>query len=60
MSLWEHFLFLTFFEPLYSLKWLPIFDDFYLTERKTKKLFKGLVVGFGPKGMPGRMCNIVR
>ena len=24
------------------------------TERKTQKLFKGLVVGFGPKGMPGR------
>ena len=28
------------------------------TERKTQKLFKGLVVGFGPKGMPGRMYNM--
>jgi hypothetical protein len=31
-----------------------------VTERKTQKLFKGLVVGFGLKGMPGRMCDIVR
>ena len=42
-------------KPFYFLKWHPIFDDFYSTERKTQKLFKGLVVGFGPKGMPGRM-----
>ena len=33
---------------------------FYSTERKTQKLFKWLVVGFGPKGMPGGMCDIVR
>ena len=37
------------FKPIYFLKWSPIFDDFYSTERKTQKLFKGLVVGFGPK-----------
>ena len=24
------------------------------------KLFKGLVIGFKPKGRPGRMCNNVR
>ena len=22
--------------------------------------FKGLIIGFGPKGMTGRMCDIVR
>ena len=38
----------------------PIFDNFYSTERKTQKLFKLLVVGFEPKGMPGKMCEIVR
>ena len=48
------------FKPLYFLKWRPIFDNVYSTERKTQKLFKGLVVGFGPKGMPGRMSDIVR
>ena len=37
-----------------------IFYHFYSTDRKTQKLFKGLVVGFGPKGMPSRVCNIVR
>ena len=36
-----------------------IFDNFYSTDRKTKKLFKGQVVGFGSKGMPGRMCDSV-
>ena len=41
----------------YFLKWRPIFDNFYSTERKAQKLFKWLVVGFGPKGMPGRMCD---
>ena len=50
MILGAHFLLLTFFEnftfnPIYLLKWRPIFDNFYSTERKTKKLFKGLVVG---------------
>ena len=64
MILGAHFLFLTCFDyftfkPLYFLKWRPIFDDFYSTEGKTQKLFKGLVVGFGPKGMTGRMCDIV-
>ena len=47
------------FKPLYFLKWHPIFDYFYSTDRKTQKLFKGLVVDYEPKGMPGRMCNIV-
>ena len=36
-----------------------IFDDFYSTDPKTQKLFNGLVVGFGPKGNPGRACAIV-
>ena len=27
---------------------------------RLKNFLKGLVVGFGPKGMPGRMCDIVR
>ena len=31
-----------------------VFDNFY------SKLFKGLVINFGPKGRPGRMCNSVR
>ena len=34
-----------------------IFDNFYSTNRKTSKLFNGLVVGFGPKGRPVRMCD---
>ena len=55
-----HFLKTSIFKPLYFLKWRPIFDNFYSTERKTQKLFKWLVVGFGPKGMHGRMCDIVR
>ena len=55
-----HFLETSIFEPLYFLKWYPIFDKFYSTECKTKKLFNGLVVGFGPKGKPGRMSNSVR
>ena len=50
-----------FWKPLlYFLKWRQIFDKFYSTERKTQKLFKGLVVSFGPKGMSGRMCDSVR
>ena len=48
---------LQFLNHLFS-KWHPIFDDFYSTVHKTWKLFMGLVVGFGPKGMPGRMCDI--
>ena len=36
-----------------------IFDDFYSSDCKTY-FFNGLVVGFGPKEMPGRMCDIVR
>ena len=35
-------------------------DNFYSSDRKTQKLFNGLVVDFGPTGMPGRMYNIVR
>ena len=38
----------------------PILNNFYQTESRTQKLFNWLVVGFGPKGMPGRMCDIVR
>mgnify|MGYP001498790335 CR=1 FL=1 len=34
-----------------------IFDNFYSTDRKTYRLFKGLVIGIMPKGRPGRMCN---
>ena len=26
----------------------------------SEKLFKGLVIGFGPRGRPGRMCDTVR
>ena len=64
MILEAHFLLLTCFEnfspkQLYFLKLRPIFDNFYSTECKAQKLFKGLVIGFGPKGIPGRMCNIV-
>ena len=36
-----------------------IFDDFYSTGLKTWKPFNGMVVGFGPKRKPGRMCNSV-
>ena len=36
-----------------------IFNNFYSTDRKTYKLFKGLVVGFGHKERPGRMCDSV-
>ena len=36
------------------------FDNFYSSDRKTQKLFKGLVIDFKPIGRPGRMCNIVR
>ena len=35
------------------LKWHPIIDDFYSTD------FDRVVVGFGSKGMPGRMCKVV-
>ena len=35
------------------------FDNFYC-DRKTQKLFNGLVVGFGPKERPGRMYDSVR
>ena len=58
MILW-HFLKTSLFKPLHFLKWRPIFDDFCSTDRKTQKLFKRLVVGFGPEGTPGRMCNNV-
>ena len=34
-----------------------IFDYIYSTCRKTLKLFKGLVINFGPIGRPGRMCK---
>ena len=35
-----------------------IFDNFYSTDRN--KLFKGLVINFGPLGRPGRMCDSER
>ena len=59
MIFWAHFLLLAFFENFNFLTTCPIFDDFYSTDRKTEKLNKGLVIGFWPKRMPGRMCNIV-
>ena len=31
------------------------FDDCYECDRKTYKLLNGVVVGFAPKGMSGRM-----
>ena len=55
-----HFLKTSIFKPLSFLKWRPFFEDFYSTEGKTQNIFKWLVVGFGPKGMPGRMCDIGR
>ena len=36
-----------------------IFDNFYSTNHKTEKLFDELVVDFGPKGRPGKMCDSV-
>ena len=36
-----------------------IFDNVYSTDRKNQKLFKGLIVGLGPTGRPGRMCDSV-
>ena len=56
-SYW-HFLKASIFKQLYFLKWRPIFDYFYSTIGKTQNVFKGLVVGFGLKGMPVRICNI--
>ena len=47
-------------KSLFCPKWRPIFEDFYSTERKIQNFFKWLVVGFGPKGMPGAMWDIVR
>ena len=57
---YKHFSKTSSFTPLHFIECCPIFDDLYSTEHKTWKLFKGLVAGFGPKEMPGRMCNIVR
>ena len=37
-----------------------IFAIFYSTDSKIWKLFKGLVIGFGSKERPGRMCESVR
>ena len=34
-----------------------IFDNFYSTDRKTYRLFKGLVIGIMPQVRPRRMCN---
>ena len=58
MIIKAHFLITSLFKPLYFLKRHPIFDDFYSTERKTQKLFKWLLVGFGRKAMPVGMCGI--
>ena len=35
------------------------FEDFYSSDLKTQKFFSGLIIDFGPKGRPGRMCNSV-
>ena len=43
-----------------SLERFGHFDNFYSSDLKTEKLFSGLVIGFGPTGKPGRMCNSVR
>ena len=51
---------LHFLNHFIFLKWHPISDDFYSTDHKTQKLFKGLAIAFELKGIPGRMCNIVR
>jgi hypothetical protein len=40
-------------------KKFAIFDDFYSTDFKTQKGSNELVVGFGPKGKHGRMCDSV-
>ena len=55
-----HFLKTSLLKPRYIPKWRPIFDNFYSTECKTQKHFNRLVFGFGPKGKPGRMWDIVR
>ena len=36
------------------------FQDFCSSELKTSGVFNGVVVGFEPKGMPGKMCDSVR
>ena len=36
------------------------FEDFYSTDHKTEIFFDELVVDFGPKGRPDKMCNSVR
>ena len=43
-------------------KWGKIgnFNDFCSTELKTYVLFNGVVVGFGAKGLSGKMCDSVR
>ena len=56
LTYFENFNFLT----IYFLKWRLIFDNFFLAERKTQNFFELLIIGFGPKGMPGRMCNNLR
>ena len=57
IEIFDNYTFLTtlFSKMASSVQFLTTF-----TQPKTRKLFKGLVVGFGPKGMPGRMCDIVR
>ena len=35
------------------------FSKMISTERKSYKFFELLDVGFGPKGIPGRMCYIL-
>ena len=34
-----------------------IFDNFFSTDLKTWKLFKGLIISFGPTGKHVRMCD---
>ena len=40
-------------------KVLESFKTFTQLSARLKKLFIRVVVGFGPKGMPGRMCDSV-
>ena len=49
--------FLTLYKIDFESQNFAHFGDFYSIDHKTKKLFSRLVIGVGPKGRPGRMCN---
>ena len=44
-----HILKTSIFKPFYFLKWCPIFDDFYSTERKKKDFLRGWSLVLGRK-----------